>query len=204
MSSPDDNDKTFEVRRNPWRGWGWALVGIPFLVMGVDVLFTRYFTDQLLEIAYSTAANTEGTMETRDYIFAAIFILAGGGLVLYGLKELLAPTLVMLADDLGLEVRSGPFATPLRYRWENVGAIEPRTVDIDGASHEVLHIGEVEPTGPEPWGGRWAQPDGLDILTEGWSMSSEEVTENLEERRLSGMEVAVVDNTDGETAIEDE
>ncbi len=174
-----------QIRRSAWRGWGWALIGIPFLVMGVDVLFTRFFTDQLLEIVYSTAA-TKGAMESRDYIFAAIFMIVGGGLVLYGLKELVAPAWVILADDLGLEIRSGPFGAPLRYRWEAVGPIRSTTMDIDGHEHDVVRIHGLERRGDvELWGARWVRPNGLDVLTDGWGESADVVAERLEERRLA-------------------
>ena len=77
--------KRVEVERSALHVWMLALLGIPFVLLGLDVLTQRRFIDVFGSLIYGSEQIP--TFEPRDKVFALISVIAGLVLVLWGLRD---------------------------------------------------------------------------------------------------------------------
>ncbi len=172
--------KPVVVRRSAVRMWAMAIGGIPLVILGVDVLTQRRITDALREILF----RPEDTQifEARDVIWAIVILAVGLLFAVWGVKELLFPSLVLRADAEGLTLNvRGPFQPAVLVPWAQIDDIGTGTVDDDGAFLEVLWIrflaGHRVPS--EPWGSRWLEPSTLALLSGDWEIRPSEIVESV-------------------------
>ncbi len=157
------------VRRSGWKMWLTAVAGIPLLVIAVDVLTQRRLTDALRELLFRP--NDTQLFEPRDVIWAWFMLVVGVVLTGWGLKELLAPTIVVRSDPEGLALGvRGPFRGPWVVPWDLVDDIGETTVDDDGDRVPVMWIRVTDPSIiPESvWNGRRIDDCTVAVFASDW------------------------------------
>ena len=135
------NDVDLTVRRSALRMWLMAVLGVPFIIFGTDVLFQRRLSTAITDRIYPSERVTPPAFETHDLAWAWVFLVVGGLLTAWALKELIAPRRVLVADwqGVGLAI-SGPFAEPVRLPWSAMDEFIGDVASDDGGRHPVLRI----------------------------------------------------------------
>lgn len=163
----------YVVRRSALRMWAIALGGVPMVVIGVDLLTRHRILDFFRELMFRP--DDTQLAEPRDYVWAAALVVIGLLLCGWGLKELIAPTRILVADGtgLGLKVR-GPFRAPVHLSWDEIDDVGSGTVDDDGTELPVMWVRVFDRTRlpPSPWGGRWLDDERtLALLAADWDVT---------------------------------
>jgi hypothetical protein len=181
----------FIVRRSAWRMWGVSLMGVPMVVVGLDLLTQRRLTTLLRDIVF----RPEDTQlpEPRETVWAVALVVVGVLVVAWGLKELLAPTKVVVADDNGLSLKvTRPFAQPLTLSWHQIEDIGSATVDDDGEYLPVLWIRTTEPgvLPADGWGARPMDDRTMAVMTSDWEVSHVVAADGISSRVLAARAAA--------------
>jgi uncharacterized membrane protein len=168
------------VERSALKAWLVALLGVPFLLVGVDVLTRRRFYVAFGELIYGTGQVPP--IEPRDQIFGAALLVAGIVMVGFGLRELVLPKKTLQADGDGITLAiSGPFRRPIRLPWHQVGDIHADVIEEDDEPVPVL-VFEVEDPSllPEdPWGARWIGEREVALIAADWVLPARTVAVEL-------------------------
>ena len=163
------------VVRSPGRTWLTAVLSVPFLMIGLDLLllprlFPQY-TRRLDLLADEMGLNRIASTGPEEP-WGLIFLLVGGGLLTWALKDLLSPTPMLSIDDDGVAFTSllgpagGRIVVPRRELLEALPAIL-----VDGVERSpAVAIRLADPTRlpSSPWGAVWAE-DTLLLRTAGWT-----------------------------------
>ncbi len=162
----------FVVRRSAWRMWGVSLLGVPMVVVGLDLLTQRRLTTILRDLVF----RPEDTQlpEPRETVWAIALVVVGIAVVAWGLKELLAPTKMVVADVAGLSLKvTGPFSRPFTLAWDQIEDIGSATVDDDGDHLPVVWIRTTEPgvLPADGWGARPMDDRTIAVMTADWEIS---------------------------------
>ncbi len=160
--------------------WLMAMAGIPLLVIAVDVLYTRTFSDQLREIIFRPQ-NPQG-FEERDVIYAWVILAFAVIFLVWGLKELFFPTSVVECRDEGLAVTlRGPFRPSTLIPWSQIFDIRADEAEDEGTRLRLMTIDLRSTDGiPEnPWGARWLASRRLGILADDWAETPELVVPQI-------------------------
>jgi hypothetical protein len=175
-----------EFETSAWKVWLLALLGVPFLLIGADFFFQQKLIGVFRELIYGTEELP--AFEPRDQIFAALFVVVGVALVVWGLKELVFPKKVFVADDQGIRLAvAGPFRPPVLVPWGALKDLSYEVIDSEGDRLPTILI-EVEDWAglPErPWGARWIGAGALLIETVGWSPPAVDIVDSLVRLRQS-------------------
>lgn len=178
---------TVVVKRSAVRMWLLAMAGIPLLVISLDVLTNRRITNRLRELIF-TPESTQ-IYEPRDVIWAWAMALFGSFLVLWGLKELFAPSKLIESSDEGIYLKlGGPMRGVILVPWAEISGIRAGQIaDEDDPRVEVLVLAMTDPgrIGDNPWGARWIGPGELAILAEDWSDDPPAVAQRLTDEALA-------------------
>ena len=178
------NELDLTVRRSALRMWLLAVLGVPFIIYGVDLLIERRLATTITDLIYPSENVTPPPFETHDLAWAWVFLVVGSVLTVWALKELIAPRRVVHADWHGVALAvGGPFASSVRLPWPAVDDFSA-AVDADGAGkYPVLRMRVSEPeTLPKyPWGARWGENGVLSIAAKDWDSHVEAVAERLSE-----------------------
>jgi hypothetical protein len=166
------------VRRSPWKVMSIGLVGVPFVLLVVDYVWNvAGLFDRIIDWSYG--AKDPEAWEPRDDIFAALLLLVGGLMVLFAIKELIAPRRLLQASSDGLRLPlSGPFGRRTSIGWLQVGDIETEPHAI------VLHLAHAGGIPEDPWGARWTGDRTLRIPTWWWDRPPETVLDEIAEKGL--------------------
>ena len=161
---------THVVKRSALKMWLMAMAGIPLLVISLDLLTNRRIANWLREIVF----RPEDTQiyEPRDVIWAWVMALFAGFIVVWGLKELFAPTKVIECRDEGLALKiSGPLRHPSLILWDDIDDVTGGQINDEGDEVPLLLIRVLSREGlpANPWGARWVKDDQLGVLAEDWS-----------------------------------
>jgi len=186
--------KPVVVRRSAMRMWTMAIGGIPLVILGVDVLTQRRITNALRDLLF----RPEDTQifEARDVIWAIVILGVGLLFAIWGVKELLFPSLVFRADDSGIALNvRGPFQPAVLVPWQFVDDIGTGTVDDEGAYLEVLWLrflpGHRVPA--EPWGSRWLERSTLALLSGDWEIPPSEVVDSVIDLALESARTGAIE-----------
>ncbi len=180
-----------EVRRSAWRMWGLAVMAIPMLVAGLDLLTRRRLTNFLRELLF----RPEDTQlpEPRDTVWAVALVVVGLGLAIWGMRELLSPTKVITADRAGIRLRvRGPFRAPWFVGWGEVEDLGSGTVGDEGIQLPVLWLRFTSPASipDEPWGARRLDDHTLALLASDWDVRHVDVATELGALAAAALEEA--------------
>jgi hypothetical protein len=159
------------IRRSAWRMWLVALLGVPMIVVALDLLTQKRLTNELRDLLFLPDATQ--LPEPREYVWAVALLIAGSVACLWGLKELLTPTKVVQADSSGLRLKiAGPFKPPLALEWTEIADVGSGTVDDDGDELPVVWIRTVDaalvPT--DGWGARPIDAHTFALLAADWEL----------------------------------
>lgn len=155
--------------------WLIAIGAIPLLIIAVDVLTNRRITNWLREMLF-TPADTQ-IYEPRDVIYAWAILLFSAFLVIWGLKELFAPTRVVECRDEGLALKlRGPFRRHDVIPWSKVVDVDAGEIEDEGEILPLLRVRVLERGAlpAHPWGARWLETRWLGVLAQDWAMTPEE------------------------------
>ncbi len=170
---------SYSVRRSAWRMWGLSLLGVPMVVIAVDVLTTNRFTNILRDTVFGTGETQ--TIEPRDQLWAGAIGVVGAVLIIWGLWELVRPRTVVAADERGVSFSlGGPFRSPTFLAWREIEDLGAGVVVDGGTELPVLWL--TAPSGllPEnPWGARFVDEDKLAILAADWEHGPADVARAL-------------------------
>jgi hypothetical protein len=177
------------VRRSAWGMWAMALGGVPLIVVAVDVLTRRRIVDAVRELLF----RPEDTqlLEPRDVIWAWALLVVGLVFTIWGVKELIAPAVVVRADSSGVAVRlRGPLRPPVLLPWEVIDDVGSGTVDDEGEALPVLWLRLESPEGVphDPWGARWVDGRTVALLAADWEQNPTEVAAAITEQALAAAE----------------
>lgn len=170
--------------------WVWmlAVLGVPFLLIGADLFFERKLIGGFGDLIYG--AEELPAFEPRDTIIAVLFIIGGAALTLWGLKELVFPRKVFVADREGIRLAvAPPFRPAVLVPWAAVADIEYHVIDDEGDKRPVVRVEVSDRTSlPEnPWGARWVSRTELLVDTTGWSPDPSDIVGSLLNIRRSGV-----------------
>jgi hypothetical protein len=170
----------FVVQRSAWRMWGVSLLGVPMVVFALDILTQQRLTEMLRNLLFKPE-DTQLT-EPREDVWAVVLLIVGLILCVWGLKELLSPSKVVVADSEGIAIRlRGPGRRPFRLAWSQIEDIGSATVEDDGTRMPVLWVRTVEPglLPADGWGARPMDDRTLAVLASDWEMSHVAAAEGI-------------------------
>ncbi len=172
------------VRRSALLMWLLAVVGVPFIIFGVDLLFERRLATQLTEIIYPSERVTPPPFETHELAWAWVLLIAGAAMTAWALKELIAPRRIIHADARGVAFAvAGPLAASVRLPWTSIGDVAADIGHDEGGAFPVLRVavGKPEQLPIRPWGARWMDDGALAIAAGEWDVDVELVADRLGE-----------------------
>lgn len=175
-----------EFETSAWKVWLLALLGVPFLLIGADFFFQQKLIGVFRELIYGTEELP--AFEPRDEIFAALFVVVGAALIGWGLKELVFPKKVLVADEQGIRLAvAGPFRPAVLVPWDALKDLSFEVFDSEGEPRSTIVIEVEEWAGlPEhPWGARWMSAGTMLIDTAGWSPPPDDIVDSLVRLRES-------------------
>ncbi len=175
------------VRRSALRMWLFAILGVPFIIFGIDTLGGRRLTTRITDLIYPGENTVPPAIETHELAWAWAFLVAGGIFTVWALKELIAPRRVVTGDWRGVSIGlAGPFWPATRVPWSLIDDIRSGTAG-DGESDFPVLVFDLRDRGdlPErPWGARWVDRDRLAVASRDWDHSAQRVAVQL--RQLAG------------------
>lgn len=166
------------VRRSPWKVMALGVLGSIAVLLVVDYVWNVLgLFDRVIEWSYAT--KEPEAWEPRDDILAALIGVTGGFMVLFALKELLAPRRLFVATTDGVRLPlSGPFGRTTSIGWLQVEDIET----ADRSLHVRLSNAGGVPS--DPWGARWSGDLTLAVPTWWWDRPADEVLDEIAEKQL--------------------
>lgn len=169
-----------EFETSAWKVWLLALLGVPFLLIGADFFFQQKLIGIFRDLIYGTEELP--AFEPRDKIFAALFVVVGAALIVWGLKELVFPKKVLVADEQGIRLAvAGPFRPAVQIPWSALKDLSYEVIDSEGDRRPMILV-EVEDWAglpDHPWGARWIGAGTLLIDTAGWSPPADDIVDSL-------------------------
>jgi hypothetical protein len=172
---------SLSVLRSPGRIWLAAVVSVPFFMVGLDLLllprlFPQYVRrlDLLADRMGLSRIATTGPEEP----WALIFLLVGGGLLIWALKELLFPREMLGVDEHGVAFTSllgpsgGRIVVPHREILEAAPAL--LTEGLDETPGVGVRFADPARLPSVPWGAFWIEST-LFIRTPGWTAQPHEI-----------------------------
>lgn len=168
------------IRRSAWRMWVMSLLVTPLIVIAVDVLTQRRITNALRDLVFRP--DETQLFEFRDVVWAWVILLAAGGVAIWALRELIAPTKVVEADASGVRLQvTAPFRKPLFLAWSDIEDVGSATVEDEGEVFGVLwiRIGDIEVDLAQPWSARWMDERTLALMASDWEVDSIEAARLL-------------------------
>ncbi len=168
------------VQRSAMKMWMMAIGAIPLLVIAIDVLTNRRITNWLRDLLFPPA-DTQ-IYEPRDVIYAWAILLFSAFVVIWGLKELFAPTKVIECRDEGLALKlRGPFRSHDVISWSNLVDVDAGEIEDEGEKLALLRIRVLDRSGlPEhPWGARWVETRTLGVLAQDWAITPKDAATRI-------------------------
>ena len=165
------------VSRSGVRMWLLALAGVPMVVIGIDILMRRRIFGAISSIVF---VGDPQLVEPRDIIWAGVLLVLGIIFIGFGLRELIAPKPVLVADAGGLHLLLGhPFSRLITVPWSEVDGIGAEDLDDDGSVIPVLWVRVANPSRlpANPWGARWIEADTVAVMGADWERTPQAVAQ---------------------------
>jgi hypothetical protein len=178
--------QTVKYEKSAWRVWLVAVAGVPFLLIGADLFFEQKLVGAFGDLIYG--AEELPAFEPRDTIVAALFLIGGLTLTLWGLKELVFPRKALLADREGLHLAvDGPFRPAVLIPWDALDDLEYEVIEDEGDTSPGLRLAVADwaPLPDNPWGARRASESEIVVDVTGWSPPADDIVERIWQLRQS-------------------
>ena len=172
---------SLSVLRSPGRIWFSAVVSVPFFMVGLDLLllprlFPQYVRriDLLADRMGLTRISSTGPEEP----WALIFLLVGGGLLTWALKELLFPREMLGVDEHGVAFTSllGPSGGRIVVPHSEIIEAAPALL-IEGPDETPgvgVRFADASRLPSVPWGALWVGST-LFVRTAGWTAKPHQI-----------------------------
>jgi hypothetical protein len=189
------------IARSPLRLLAYAAFAVPAILLAVDMMVSyRWFPEpDFTESVVGTTINENGeqidvvsrsltqegkAQRRRDMVFGSALLVGGAAAMLWGLKELVRPTVLLEADDEGISVRvDGPGKPARLFPWDDVVEVRSGLLDSEGSPISVLSIRlrdmglmPADPSGAEP------DPPWIHLYAEEWDRPAHLVAPLLDQR----------------------
>jgi hypothetical protein len=187
------------IRRSAWRMWLVALLGVPMIVVALDLLTQKRLTNELRDLLFLPDATQ--LPEPREYVWAVALLIAGSAACLWGLKELLVPTKVVEADPAGLRLEiTGPLRPPVVIGWADIADVGSGTVDDDGDQLPVVWIRTSDPglVPDDGWGARPIDDHTFALLASDWELDHVDAAEVISNYAIAVREAGLLVSHDSE------
>jgi len=163
------------VLRSPGRTWLTAVLSVPFLMAGLDLLLLpRLFPQYLrrLDLLADEMSLNRIVSTGPEEPWGLVFLLVGGGLLAWALKDLLFPTVMLAIDDDGVAFTSvlGPGGGRIVVPRSEIIEAAPAVL-VDGsekAAAVAIRLADPSRMPSSPWGAVWAGGTLL-VRTTGWT-----------------------------------
>lgn len=163
------------VYRSPGRAWASAILAIPFLLVGLDLLLIpRLFPQYVrrLDVLADRMGLNRITAQGPEEPWGLIFLIVGAGLLFWALKELVFPRPTLAIDDGGVHFSSllGPAGGALLVPGDEILEVSPAILkeDDERIAAVAFRFAAPERLPSNPWGATWVQ-DTLFIRASGWT-----------------------------------
>jgi hypothetical protein len=178
------SERDIAVRRSAFVMWFTAVLAVPFVIFGVDLLFQRRLANQIRDYIYPPDNVTGPPFETHQLAWAWVFLIVGTLFAGWALKELIAPRTILATTSKGLALSvGGPFSRSVSIPWAAIGDVTADFAEDDRGIHPVLRLRILErgELPEEPWGARWDTDGVLTMSAAQWDVSPEALVERIAE-----------------------
>ena len=189
----------FSVYRSPARTWLIAVLSVPFFMLGLDLLLLPKLFPQYtrrLDLLADDMGVSRITANGPEEPWGLIFLLIGGGLLVWALKDLLFPQELLVVDDDGVAFSSllGPAGGQIHVPHSEVVEAAPAVLTEGTDRAPAVAIRFVDPSRlpSRPWGALWVDRM-LFIRTTGWTATSSEIARVLTDDAVDIADGYVVD-----------
>jgi hypothetical protein len=165
------------VNRSGVRMWLLALAGVPMVVVGIDLLIRRRIFGAISSIVF---IGDPQSVEPRDIIWAGVLLVLGMIFIGFGLRELIAPKPVLVADANGLQLHLGhPLSRLNTVPWGEIDGLGAEDLDDDGSVIPVMWVRVSNPSRlpVNPWGARWIEADTIAVMGADWERTPQAVAQ---------------------------
>jgi hypothetical protein len=173
------------VVRSPGRTWLVAILSVPFVILGLDLLLLpRLFPQYVrrLDLLADEMGLSRITATGPEEPWGLIFLLAGSGMLFWALKDLLFPLEMLGVDDHGVSFGSllGPGGGEFHVPHSEITEVAPAVL-VEGSDRSpAVAIRFTDPSRlpSNPWGAVWVDHT-LFIRTSGWTATPRQITSVL-------------------------
>jgi hypothetical protein len=173
---------SLSVVRSPGRTWLTAVLSVPFFMLGLDLLLLPKLFPQYvrrLDLLADTMGINRITTNGPEEPWGLIFLLIGGGLLAWALKDLIAPRELLGVDEHGVAFNSvlGPAGGRIVVPHSEIVEAAPAVLLEGGERRPAVGIRFLDPERlpSSPWGAVWIG-ETLFVRTSGWTASPAEIT----------------------------
>lgn len=191
--------RILSVHRSPGRTWLTAVLAVPFVILGLDLLLLPKLFPQYvrrLDLLADEMGINRITANGPEEPWGLIFLLAGAGLLVWSLKDLLFPREMLGVDERGVFFTSllgpagGAFQVPNEEILDAVPAVLEEGTDRSPAV--AIRFADPSRLPSSPWGAIWAG-DLLLIRTSGWTATPRRIATVLTDDEFGADRGYVVD-----------
>ena len=172
---------SLSVLRSPGRVWFTAVMSVPFFMVGLDVLLLpRLFPQYVrrLDLLADRMGLTRIASTGPEEPWALVFLLVGGGLLAWALKELLFPREMLGVDEHGVAFTSllGPSGGRIVVPHSEIIEAAPAllTEGTDQMPGVGVRFADASRLPSVPWGAVWVGST-LFLRTAGWTAQPHEI-----------------------------
>ena len=194
------------VVRSPGRTWLVAIVSVPFVILGLDLLLLpRLFPQYVrrLDLLADNMGVSRITANGPEEPWGLIFLVAGGGMLIWALKDLVLPREMLGVDDSGVSFASllGPGGGRFHVPQSEIIDATPAVLVEDSDRSPAVAIRFADPSRlpSDPWGAIWVDHT-LFIRTSGWTATPARIGDAAP--RLGEHNGAVLSEIGGLTTVE--
>jgi hypothetical protein len=166
---------SLSVLRSAGRTWLIAVLSVPFFMLGLDLLLLPKLFPQYvrrLDLLADELGVTRITVNGPEEPWGLVFLLIGGGLLTWALKDLLFPREMLGVDEHGVAFTSllGPAGGRIVVPHSEIAEAAPALLTEENDSTPAVGVRFTDPSRlpSSPWGAVWVD-DTLFIRTSGWT-----------------------------------
>ena len=173
------------VVRSPGRTWAVAIMSVPFVILGLDLLLLpRLFPQYVrrLDLLADEMGLNRITTTGPEEPWGLVFLLGGTAMLVWALKDLVFPRELLGVDDDGVSFTSllGPGGGRFHVPHSEIAAAAPAVLieGSDRAPAVAIRFTDPSRLPSAPWGAVWVDST-LFIRTSGWTATPQRISDVL-------------------------